>query len=121
MPTELLRESRIRRHFRIRKTLTGTSQRPRLVVHRSSKNITAQVINDEKGITLAAVASFDKQLKGHLKNGGNIEAAKIVGKKIAKLALEKSITKVVFDRGGHVFHGRVKALADAARANGLQF
>ena len=121
MPIELLRDNRIRRHSRIRKALTGTSQRPRLVIHRSSKNITAQVIDDEKGITLVAVASFDKQLRNQLKNGGNVKAAKTVGERIAKLALDKSITKVVFDRGGYVFHGRVKALADAARANGLQF
>jgi len=92
-----------------------------LVVHRGAKNITAQIIDDSKGVTLVAAASFDKKMRPELKNGGNISAAKAVGAQIAKLAQEKSIKRVVFDRGGYVYHGRVKALADAARENGLQF
>jgi large subunit ribosomal protein L18 len=112
---------RVRRHDRIRKKVEGTSQRPRLVVHRGAKNITAQVIDDSKGITLVAAASFDQTLRSKIKFGGNIEAAKAVGEKIAKLAKEKSVTKVVFDRGGYVFHGRIKALAESARQNGLEF
>src|SRR5580692_591531 len=112
---------RVRRHDRIRKKVEGTSERPRLVVHRGAKNITAQVIDDSKGITLVAAASFDQTLRAKIKFGGNIEAAKAVGEKIAKLAKERSVTKVVFDRGGYVFHGRIKALAESARQNGLEF
>jgi large subunit ribosomal protein L18 len=118
---ELQRKGRLRRHARIRKTLKGSSERPRLVIHRSPQNISAQIIDDAKGITLVAAASFDKQLKAKLKHGGNIGAARVVGAQIAKLAKEKSIIQVVFDRGGYVFHGRIQALADAARENGLQF
>jgi large subunit ribosomal protein L18 len=109
------------RHARIRKKVSGSPERPRLVVHRGAKNITAQIIDDSKGVTLAAAASFDHQMKSQLKNGGNIQAAKAVGEQIAKLAKEKSISQVVFDRGGYIFHGRIKALAEAARANGLKF
>ena len=112
---------RLRRHERIRKKVGGNSARPRLVVHRGSKNITAQIIDDNKGITLAAAASYDRNLRSKLKYGGNISAAKAVGELIAKLAKAKSIQKVVFDRGGYIFHGRIKALAEAARQNGLQF
>jgi large subunit ribosomal protein L18 len=121
MPLQHQNIKRIRRHDRIRKKVEGTSERPRLVVHRGSRNITAQVIDDSKGITLAAAASFDQTLRGKIKHGGNIEAAKAVGEKIAKLAKEKSVTRVVFDRGGYLFHGRIKALAEAARQNGLEF
>lgn len=112
---------RVRRHQRIRRKVAGTPERPRLVVHRGAKNITAQIIDDIKGVTLVSAASFDGQLRGKLKFGGNIEAAKAVGEQIAKLAKEKSVQKVVFDRGGYIFHGRIKALAEAARQNGLQF
>ncbi len=112
---------RIRRHDRIRKKVEGSSNKPRLVVHRGAKNITAQIIDDSQGITLVAAASFDQRLRPKLKYGGNIEAAKAVGEQIARLAKEKSISRVVFDRGGYIFHGRVKALAEAARQNGLQF
>lgn len=92
-----------------------------MVVHRGAKNITAQIIDDLRGVTLVSSASFDKNLRKNIKSGGNIEAAKKVGEQIAILAKEKSVTRVVFDRGGYLFHGRIKALADAARANGLQF
>ena len=112
---------RLRRHIRIRKKVAGTSDRPRLVVHRGAKNITAQIIDDTKGITLVAAASFDTTLRPKVKFGGNVEAAKAVGEQIAKLAKEKSVSRVVFDRGGYIYHGRIKALAEAARQNGLQF
>jgi large subunit ribosomal protein L18 len=121
MQLQLQNFKRKHRHDRIRKKVSGTSQRPRLVVHRGTKNITAQIIDDSKGITLAAAASFDQNLRPKLKYGGNLEAAKTVGEQIAKLAKAKSITQVVFDRGGYIFHGRVKALAESARQNGLQF
>jgi large subunit ribosomal protein L18 len=121
MQSQLQHHKRNHRHERIRKKLSGTPERPRLVVHRGAKNITAQIIDDSKGITLVAAASFDHQMKSQLKNGGNIQSAKAVGEQIAKLAKGKSITQVVFDRGGYIFHGRIKALAEAARANGLKF
>jgi len=112
-------ESRKKRHLRLRKKIVGTSSIPRLNVFRSNTNIYAQIIDDIKGITLTSASSIDKELK--LENGSNIEAAKQVGALIAKRALEKNIESVVFDRGGYIFHGRVKALADAARAAGLKF
>ncbi len=121
MPVTYSNFKREHRHDRIRKKVAGTTDRPRLVVHRGTKNITAQVIDDILGITLVAAASFDQNLRKKIKNGGNMEAAKIVGEQIAKLAKEKSVSRVVFDRGGYPFHGRVKALAEAARQNGLQF
>jgi len=121
MQQQLQNYKRLHRHQRIRKKVAGTSQRPRLVIHRGAKNITAQIIDDSKGVTLAAAASFDQTLRSKVKNGGNIEAAKAVGQQIAKLAKEKSVNQVVFDRGGYIYHGRVKALADAARESGLQF
>ncbi|MGB9867169.1 MAG: 50S ribosomal protein L18 [Bacillota bacterium] len=114
-------EARKRRHLRVRKKVSGTPTRPRLCVFRSLKHIYAQIIDDQAGHTLCAAGSLDPELRSQLKNGGNIEAAKKVGELIAKRALEKGITKVVFDRGGYLYHGRVKALADAARAAGLEF
>lgn len=110
---------RKQRHKRIRGKINGTSLVPRLVVFRSNKNIFAQIINDENQETLVSASSIDKELK--LKSGSNIEASKQVGELIAKRALKKKIKKVVFDRGGYLYHGRVKALADAARAQGLEF
>ncbi len=107
------------RHERIRESLSGTSTKPRLNVFRSNANITAQIIDDEKGITLVSASSLEKEL--NLKNGGNVEAAKIVGAEIAKRAKKAKINEVVFDRGGYLYHGRVKALAEAARENGLEF
>ena len=112
-------DMRKERHTRIRTSVYGTETRPRLNVFRSNANITAQIINDEQGITLVSASSLDKEL--NLKNGGNIEAAKIIGAEIAKRAKEKNIKEVVFDRGGYLYHGRVKALAEAARENGLEF
>ena len=108
---------RLMRHKRVRKNISGTSEMPRLNVFRSNSQIYAQIINDETGTTLASSSSV--QLK--IKNGGNIEGAKLVGADIAKKAKEAKISKVVFDRGGYQYHGRVEALADAARENGLEF
>lgn len=108
---------RIMRHKRVRKNISGTSEMPRLNVFRSNTQIYAQIINDETGTTLASSSSV--QLK--IKNGGNIEGAKLVGADIAMKAKEANISKVVFDRGGYQYHGRVEALADAARENGLEF
>ena len=108
---------RLMRHKRVRKNISGTSEMPRLNVFRSNTQIYAQIINDETGTTLASSSSV--QLK--IKNGGNIEGAKLVGADIAKKAKEANISKVVFDRGGYQYHGRVEALADAARENGLEF
>ena len=112
-------ETRIVRHLRIRKKISGTSTLPRLNVYKSNAHIYAQVIDDVKGVTLVSASSIDKELK--LENGSNIEAASKVGESIAKKAKGAGITKVVFDRGGYLYHGRVKALADAARSNGLEF
>ncbi len=109
--------SRVRRHARVRAKISGTSEAPRLCVYRSNKNIEAQIIDDTKGVTL--VASSSMALK--LDNGSNIEAAAKVGKDIAEKALAKNIKKVVFDRSGYIYHGRVKALAEAAREAGLDF
>ena len=111
--------ARIKRHYRVRKNISGTPERPRLNVFRSLSNIYAQVIDDTTGKTLASASSLE--LKSSLANGGNKEAAVEVGKLIAKKALEKNIESVVFDRGGYIYHGKVKALADAAREAGLKF
>lgn len=114
-------EQRAKKHLRVRKKVYGTTERPRLCVFRSEKHIYAQVINDDLGTTLAAASSIDKELKGTLTLGSNKEAAKAVGSLIAKKAIEKGIKEVVFDRGGYIYHGRVKELADAAREAGLDF
>ena len=110
---------RAKKHYRIRKNINGTADCPRLAVFRSAKHIYAQVIDDTKGETLAAASTLDASLKDAY--GGNIEAAKNVGKLLAEKALEKGIKKVVFDRGGFLYHGKIQALADAAREAGLQF
>ena len=110
---------RVERHARVRKDVHGTSAIPRLNVFRSNSNIFAQIIDDEEGKTLVSASSLDKDLK--LKNGSNKEAAAKVGEKIANLAVKAKIKKVLFDRGGYLYHGRVEALADAARENGLEF
>ena len=109
--------SRVRRHARVRRKISGTPECPRLCLYRSNKNIEAQIIDDAKGVTL--VASSSMALK--LENGSNVEAAAKVGKDIAEKALAKKIKKVVFDRSGYIYHGRVKALAEAAREAGLDF
>ena len=110
-----------RRKFGIRATLFGTPERPRLSVYRSSKHIYAQLIDDYAGRTLASVGTTIDGIRGQLKNGGNVAAAKQAGKAIAAKAKEIGVTKVAFDRGGRKYHGRVKALADAAREGGLKF
>ena len=112
---------RARIHSRIRKKVSGTTERPRLAVFRSQTHIYAQVINDEVGTTLCSASSLDKTLKADMKSGGNVAAAKAVGNLIATRAKEKGVEAVVFDRGGFQYHGRVKALADAAREGGLKF
>ena len=114
-------DRRVKRHKRVRKNLTGTPEKPRLVVFRSNKNISAQIIDDVAGHTLVSASSIDKELKSEIGYGGNKEAARAVGKKIAELAAAKNIKDVVFDRGGYLYHGRVKELADGARENGLKF
>ena len=110
-----------RRKFGIRKTLFGSAERPRLSVFRSDKHIYAQLIDDYTGKTLAAAATTATDIRGDLRNGGNIEGAKRVGRTIAERAKSMGVTKVAFDRGGRKYHGRIKALADAAREGGLQF
>ena len=112
----------LRRRQRVRSKLRRTANnRPRLTVFRSSKHIYAQVIDDVKGETVAAASSLEKDMRGSLKTGANIEAAKAVGKRVAERASAKGVKDVVFDRGGYLYHGRVKALADAAREGGLNF
>lgn len=119
---KLSRESHRRRiHVRLRKMMGGTTERPRLCVHRSSKHIRAQIVDDQKGATLVSASSLDKEVRGMIKGGGNIAASKVVGKVIAQRARAKGIEQVVFDRGGYQYHGRVQALADAAREAGLKF
>lgn len=112
--------TRRRRHSRVRKRVHGTQERPRLNVYRSNKNIYAQVINDDTFHTLAAASTLDVSLRD-AKNGGNLEGAKEVGRLIAERAKEAGVTKVVFDRGGYLYHGRIQTLADAAREAGLDF
>ncbi len=112
-------EARVKRHLKIRKNISGTTARPRLAVYRSNKNIFAQIIDDEKQVTLVSASTIDA--KNKVETGSNIAAAKLVGERIAKLALEAGISEVVFDRGGYVFRGRVSALASAAREAGLKF
>lgn len=114
-------QKRERRKKSIRKVVDGTDERPRLSVYRSAANIYAQIIDDTSGNTLVAASTLNKELKGKLKNGGNVEAAKKVGELLSKLAKKKKVTKIAFDRNGYLYHGRVKALADAAREGGLEF
>lgn len=112
-------KARAARHTRVRNKVVGTKSVPRLNVFRSNSNIFAQIIDDEASKTLVSASSIDKELK--LENGGNIEAASKVGELLAKRAKKAKISEVVFDRGGYLYHGRVKALAEAARENGLKF
>lgn len=112
----LFRKARTRKHLQ-----ANAFTRPRLSVYRSAKYLYAQVVDDSKGLTLAAASSLDKELKGKLKSGKNLETAKVVGTLVARRAIEKGVKEVCFDRGGRIFHGRVKALAEAAREAGLRF
>lgn len=110
-----------KRHGKIRVNLSGTPERPRLAVHKSVKHIYAQIIDDTKGITLASAGSTEKEIKEKMSHGGNIEASKVIGKLVAERAVKAGISKVVFDRGGFLYHGRIAALADSARESGLEF
>lgn len=111
--------TRKKRHARVRAKLAGTAARPRLNVFRSNKHIYAQLIDDANGVTLASASTLDKEIS--LESTSNVEAAQKVGELVAKRAVEKGVSEVVFDRGGYLYHGRIQALADAARENGLQF
>ena len=110
--------ARLKRHIRVRAKISGTAERPRLAVYRSENNISAQIINDVSGVTLASASSYEKDFTEY---GGNKTAAKEVGKRIAERALAKGIENVVFDRGGYLYHGRVLELAEGAREGGLKF
>jgi large subunit ribosomal protein L18 len=114
-------KARLKRHLRVRKKIQGTAARPRLNIFRSSKHMYAQLIDDVAGVTIAAASTQDKELKDGIGNGGNIEAARKVGALIAERAKQSGVEQVVFDRGGYLYHGRVQALADAAREAGLEF
>lgn len=109
------------RHARVRKTVVGSKERPRLCVNRSNVNIYAQIIDDEKGVTIVSASTLEKELAAKVKGKTKVEAAKIIGEEIGKRAVAKKIKEVVFDRGGYLYTGRVQALADGARAAGLKF
>lgn len=118
----LSRDAHRRRiHMRLRTRIAGTEQQPRLCVHRSNKHIRAQVVDDRTGLTVVSASSLDKEVRQTIKGGGNVAASKVVGKVIAERARAKGIERVVFDRGGYRYHGRVQALAEAARQAGLKF
>lgn len=121
MAKESRNDRRLARHERVRKNISGTPERPRLCVYRSINNISAQIIDDVNGTTLVAASTLDKDVKAGLAYGGNKAAAKLVGEAVAKKAIEKGIETVSFDRGGYLYHGRVKELADGAREAGLKF
>lgn len=114
-------KARLKRHLRVRKKVEGTAERPRLNVYRSEKHIYAQLIDDVAGVTLASASTMDKELASEINNGGNVESARKVGALIAKRGQAKGVKVVVFDRGGYLYHGRIQALADAAREAGLEF
>lgn len=114
-------EIRVKKHLKIRNRFSGTAERPRLAVFRSNNHMYAQVINDTEGVTLVAASTLDKDVKAELDKTNNVEAAAKLGTVIAKKALEKGISTVVFDRGGFVYQGKIKALAEAAREAGLEF
>ena len=114
-------KARLKRHLRVRKKINGTTQRPRLSVFRSSKHIYAQLIDDVLGVTVASASTLDKEIAEQVSNGGNIEAARKIGELIANRAKAKGVEQIVFDRGGYLYHGRIQALADAAREAGLEF
>ncbi len=114
-------ETRVKKHDRMRNRFSGTAERPRLAVFRSNNHMYAQIIDDTVGNTLVAASTLDKDVKDKLEKTNNVEAAKLLGTVVAKKALDKGIKEVVFDRGGFIYHGKVAALADAAREAGLQF
>lgn len=114
-------KARLKRHLRVRKKINGTAGRPRLSVFRSSKHIYAQLIDDVTGVTIVSASTQDKELVETIGNGGSVEAAGKVGELVAKRAQAKGLTQVVFDRGGYLYHGRIQALANAAREAGLEF
>ncbi|MEC0311291.1 50S ribosomal protein L18 [Paenibacillus lautus] len=114
-------KARLKRHLRVRKKIEGTAERPRLNVFRSSKHIYAQLIDDVAGVTLASASTLDKELANDIKNGGSVESARKVGELVAKRAADKGYKVIVFDRGGYLYHGRIQALAEAAREAGLEF
>ncbi|GGG90414.1 50S ribosomal protein L18 [Paenibacillus radicis (ex Gao et al. 2016)] len=114
-------KARLKRHLRVRKKITGTVARPRLSVFRSSKHIYAQLIDDVNGVTIASASTLDKELAEAIGNGGSVEAARKVGELVAQRAKAKGHTAIVFDRGGYLYHGRIQALANAAREAGLEF
>lgn len=114
-------KARLKRHLRVRKKIQGTTARPRLNVFRSSKHIYAQLIDDVKGVTIVSASTMDKELREQVTNGGSVESARKVGELVAKRAKEAGVSNVVFDRGGYLYHGRIQALADAAREAGLEF
>ena len=118
---ESRQEIRVKKHMKIRNRFSGTAERPRLAVFRSNSHVYAQVIDDVAGKTIVSASTLEKDIKAELKNTDDIEAATKVGDVVAKRALEKGIKAVVFDRGGYIYHGKVKALADAAREAGLEF
>ena len=115
------RVRQVRRQLRVRTKLSGTAERPRLAVYRSLKHIYAQVINDAAGQTLVSASSMEPDVRSEMKSGGNMQAAELVGKRLGERALTKGITRVAFDRRHYKYHGRMRALADAARKAGLQF
>ena len=121
MDTNLKEVRRFYRHKRVRKQLFGTSSRLRLCVHRSLNNLFAQIVDDEKGKVLFGVSTLNKELRKKIKSGGNVAAAEVLGEALAKAAKEKGVSKVCFDRGGYLYHGRIKAFAEAARKGGLEF
>ncbi len=114
-------KKRIARHYKVRNKIVGTPERPRLNVYRSSKNIYAQIVDDATGTTLVSASTQDKEIASKVAELNKVDAAKVVGAEVAKRAQEKGIKNIVFDRGGYLYHGRIKSLADSARENGLDF
>ncbi len=121
MASKSKEQGRKSRHFRIRKRVSGTAERPRLCVFRSASHIYAQVIDDDEGRTVASASSLEEEFKGHKGHRGNVRMAQLIGEAVGRKAREKGVAKVVFDRGGYLYHGRVKALAEGAREAGLEF
>ena len=115
------KEVRVKKHMRIRNRFSGTAERPRLAVFRSNNHMYAQIIDDTVGNTLVSASTLEKEIKAELKKTNNVEAAAYIGTVIGKRAVEKGISQVVFDRGGFIYHGKIAALADAAREAGLEF